>query len=70
MPPFVNIPSCLGCVAWAVAGLLLMSAAADTARAEPAKTEAPVPTPVDMQKRMELYRKKLADYLKEEPAAS
>ena len=53
-----------GCVACAVAGLLLMSAAADTARAEPAKTEAPVPTPVDMQKRMELYRKKLADYTK------
>src|ERR1700741_34653 len=52
------------CVACAVVGLLLMSAAADTARAEPAKTEAPVPTPVDMQKRMELYRKKLADYTK------
>ena len=53
-----------GCVACAVAGLLLMSAAADAARAQPAKTEAPVPTPVDMQKRMELYRKKLADYTK------
>ncbi len=53
-----------GCVACAVAGLLLMSAVADAARAEPAKTEAPVPTPVDMQKRMELYRKKLADYTK------
>ena len=53
-----------GCVACAVAGLLLMSAVADATRAEPAKTEAPVPTPVDMQKRMELYRKKLADYTK------
>ena len=54
-----------GSIATAIAGLLLICAgAADAARAEPVKAEAPTPTPVDMQKRMEIYRKKLAEYTK------
>ena len=36
----------------------------DAAYAEPAKTEAPAPAPVDMQKRIAIYRTKLAEYTK------
>jgi len=52
-------------IACALAGLSLLSPpAVALARAEPAQPAAPAPAPVDMQKRMEIYRKKLAEYTK------
>jgi len=54
-----------GRIASVAAGLLLISPlAVDIAGAEPAATEAPAPVPVDMQKRMAIYREKLAEYTK------
>ena len=53
------------CIAGMIAGLSLISPlGADAAHAEPAQKAVPAPAPVDMQKRMEIYRKKLAEYTK------
>jgi len=49
----------------AVAAILMLSPlAAGAPRAEPAAATVPAPAPVDMQKRMDIYRKKLAEYTK------
>jgi len=52
-------------IAGVIAGLSLISPlGVDVANAEPAQKAVPAPAPVDMQKRMEIYRKKLAEYTK------